>query len=246
MSFTTKETLLQTSQPLKTKNLEIKVKKPGDLGRNLEVYQRHQKELKPGVRKTWKWKWIAKNTFNRIRTFPFCFELSLHLMNFPCFPPFWHCVRNVSKCDKLVTITLFGFCLVNKMIKYDEWRWICLRTVDFYIIDAWKSLFRGKNENIQKVYSIGLWICLPWDFCASSWDYEIVLKTMRLERSALGWREACPMLWQIYARHCIVMKILYESTRIKNKKYNEKLNNAMYKFGWVLDKYGGGGWYVCP
>ena len=42
------------------------------------------------------------------------------------------------------------------------------------------------------------------------------------------------------------MKILYESTRIKNKKYNEKLNNAMYKFGWVLDKYGGGGRYVCP
>ena len=28
--------------------------------------------------------------------------------------------------------------------------------------------------------------------------------------------------------------------RIKNKKYNEKLNNAMHKFGRVLDKYGGG------
>ena len=27
-------------------------KKPGDLGRNLEVYQWHQKELKPGVGKT--------------------------------------------------------------------------------------------------------------------------------------------------------------------------------------------------
>ena len=27
-------------------------KKPGDLGRNLEVYQQHQKELKPGVGKT--------------------------------------------------------------------------------------------------------------------------------------------------------------------------------------------------
>ena len=27
-------------------------KKPGDFGRNLEVYQRHQKELKPGVGKT--------------------------------------------------------------------------------------------------------------------------------------------------------------------------------------------------
>ena len=112
--------------------------------------------------------------------------------------------------------------------------------MDFYITDAWKSLFRGKNENIQKVYSISLWICLPWDFCASSWDHEIVLKTMRLERSALGLGEGCPMLWQIYAWHCIVMKILYKSIRIKNKKYNEKLNKAMHKFAELLDEY------VCP
>ena len=90
-------------------------------------------------------------------------------------------------------------------------------------------------------YIIDLWICFPWDFCASSWDHEIVLKTVRLERSALGWGEGCPMLWQIYAWRCIGMKILYESTRIKNKKYNENLNNAMHKYGWVLDKYGGGG-----
>ena len=50
--------------------------------------------------------------------------------------------------------------------------------------------------------------------------------------------EGCPMLWQIYAWHCIVMKILYKSIRIKNKKYNEKLNKAMRKFVRVLDKYG--------
>ena len=113
--------------------------------------------------------------------------------------------------------------------------------MDFYITDAWKSIFRDKNENIQKVYSIGLWICLPWDFCASSWDHEIVLKTVRLERSALGWEEGCPMLWQIYAWHCIVIKILYKSIRIKNKKYNEKLNKAIHKFVGMLDKYEGGG-----
>ena len=42
------------------------------------------------------------------------------------------------------------------------------------------------------------------------------------------------------------MKILYESTRIKNKKYNEKLNKAVHKFVGVLDKYGaGGGGRVC-
>ena len=52
VGFAKKETLLQTSQPQKTKNLEIKVKKPGDLGRNLEIYRQHQKELKPGVGKT--------------------------------------------------------------------------------------------------------------------------------------------------------------------------------------------------
>ena len=36
------------------------------------------------------------------------------------------------------------------------------------------------------------------------------------------------------------MKILYKSIRIKNKKYNEKLNKAMHKFVRVLDKYGWG------
>ena len=37
------------------------------------------------------------------------------------------------------------------------------------------------------------------------------------------------------------MKILYKIIRIKNKKYNEKLNKAMHKFVGVLGKYGGGG-----
>ena len=44
------------------------------------------------------------------------------------------------------------------------------------------------------------------------------------------------------------MKILYKIIRIKNKKYNEKLNKAMHKFVEVLDKYWGewgrGGMYV--
>ena len=54
---------------------------------------------------------------------------------------------------------------------------IFLRTVDFYRIDAWKSILQGKNENILEVYSISLWICLPWDFCASSWDRTILLSS---------------------------------------------------------------------
>ena len=91
-----------------------------------------------------------------------------------------------------------------------------------------------------------MWICLPWDFYASSWDREIVLKTVRLERSALEWQ----VLGQIYSWHCIVIKILYKNIRIKNTKCNVKLNKAMHKFVRVLDKYGlvggGGGGYVCP
>ena len=31
------------------------------------------------------------------------------------------------------------------------------------------------------------------------------------------------------------MKILYKTIRIKNKKYNDKLNKAMHKFVRVLD-----------
>ena len=55
------------------------------------------------------------------------------------------------------------------------------------------------------------------------------------------------MLLQIYAWHCIVMKIMYQSTRIKNKKYNEKLNKAMQEC-WtsVGQVWVGGGGYVCP
>ena len=37
------------------------------------------------------------------------------------------------------------------------------------------------------------------------------------------------------------MKILHKSIRIKNKRYNEKLNKAMHEFVGVLDKYRGVG-----
>ena len=90
--------------------------------------------------------------FSRIRTFPFWFELCLHLMNFHHFPPFWHRVRNVSKCDKLVTITLFGIYLVNKTIN-----------------------MMNRNE-----YALELWIlqnwCLRIDFTRQKWNemYECI------------------------------------------------------------------------
>ena len=37
------------------------------------------------------------------------------------------------------------------------------------------------------------------------------------------------------------MKILYKSIRIKNKKYNEKLNKAMHKFEYWTSMGGGRG-----
>ena len=39
---------------------------------------------------------------------------------------------------------------------------------------------RHKWKYSRKVHSIGLWICLPLDFCASSSDSELVLKTVSL------------------------------------------------------------------
>ena len=99
-------------------------------------------------------------------------------MNVHRFPPFWQHGRNVSRCDKVVTITLLIWYLSSKygfevriLSTRQIWQ-ICLKTMNFYRIDTWKSLLQGKNENIQKVYSIGLWICLPWDFCASSWQWD--------------------------------------------------------------------------
>ena len=92
-------------------------------------------------------------------------------------------------------------------------------------------------------------LCLivrPWDCPQNREAWEVC-----------SWKgEGCPILWQIYAWHCIVIvivivrKILYKSIRTKNKKYNEKLNKAMHKFLGVLDKYGwrvgwgGGGVYL--
>lgn len=65
---------------------------------------------------------------------------------------------------------------------------IFLRTVDLYRSGVRKSVLQGRNENnSRKVYSSGLWICLPWDFCASFWDCpenrESHGKTVRLKRS---------------------------------------------------------------
>lgn len=48
---------MQTSQPQKTKNQEIKVQEPGNLGKNLESYRRHQKEPRPGVHQNKEQNW---------------------------------------------------------------------------------------------------------------------------------------------------------------------------------------------
>ena len=117
----------QTSQSQKTK-------RPGNLGENVEIYRR-LKELKPGVGNTEKQKWIAKNTLNRIPISPFCFELCP--MNIHRFPPFWQRGRNVSKCDKLVTITLFNICSPNMLL-----RSVCCQ----------------QGDKIWQKYALELWI----------------------------------------------------------------------------------------
>ena len=77
---------------------------------------------------------------------------------------------------------LWSPCLVNQSIKYDKYAlelWISSELApesQFY-----KAEMKIFKESVQD--SIGLWICLPWDFCASSWDSEIALKTVRLDRS---------------------------------------------------------------
>ena len=56
---------IQTSQPQKTNNLEIKVQKPGDLEKSLEIYRADQKELKPGVHQNKEpeseWLWLSSS-----------------------------------------------------------------------------------------------------------------------------------------------------------------------------------------
>ena len=52
----------------------------------------------------------------------------------------------------------------------------------------WRQLInftRHKWKYSKKVHSIGLWICLPWDFFASSSDSELVLITV--SRRAKSW-----------------------------------------------------------
>ena len=92
-----------------------------------------------------------------------------------CLIWFWRFLRSVS-------------CQQDDQI----WR-ICLRTVDFYRIDAWKSIFTRQKWNIREVYSIGLWLfnftvrflCLivrPWDCSRNCKSHG---KTVSLERSVI-------------------------------------------------------------
>ena len=73
----------------KDQNLEIKVKKTWRFGEKSVGVSMVSKRTKARCREDIKMKWIAKNTFSRIRSFPSCFELCLCLMNnFHRFPPF--------------------------------------------------------------------------------------------------------------------------------------------------------------
>ena len=95
------------------------------------------------------------------------------------FPPFWQSGQNVSRRDKLVTITLFGICLLNMVRSsvscqtvHQIWQ-ICLRTVHLYSIGAKKSIYKAKIKifkgdvfhrlvNLLTVRFLCL-IVRPWD-----------------------------------------------------------------------------------
>lgn len=112
---------VQTTQPQRPKNLEIKVKKPGALGKNLLMYWWHQEELKA----------VDEN------------KVSIYL----CFLPFWQSGQNVSWCNKLVTITLFGIFALNmvvRLVSCQPVNQIFLRTAHLYSIGAKQSILQDK------------------------------------------------------------------------------------------------------
>ena len=202
---------LQTSQPQKTKNLEIKVKIPGDLGKNLEIYWQQQKKLKPGVGNTYRGHKIENGSLRICLTGYVPFHSAFNFIfadEYSSFPAIWQHGQNVSRCDKLVTITLLGICLLNMVLRSiscqqeDQIRQIFLRNVDFYRIDAWKSIWQSKNENYMRCIPLACEsvyceiLCLivrPWDCPQNNESHR---KTVRLERS-------------IYTTTCIVLQYAF-------------------------------------
>lgn len=96
----------------------MKVKKPGALGKNLLMFWWRQEELKA----------VNEN------------KVSIYLR----FLPFWQSGQNVSWCNKLVMITLFGIFALNMVVRsvacqpVDQ---IFLRTAHLYSIGAKKINF---------------------------------------------------------------------------------------------------------
>ena len=164
---------MQTSQPQKTKNQEIKVQEPGNLGRNLEVYQQHQKELRSVVHQNKEWNQNDSD--------------SLCPMNIHRFPPFRQRGWNISRCDKLVNDNLIWHCLLNMVVRFvscqpiDQIWQKCLRTVKFYKIGARKSvLYKAKMKIFKESVYHQLVNLFTVSFFASSWDCEIPLKIVCL------------------------------------------------------------------
>ena len=86
----------------------------------------------------------------RIPTFPFCFELCP--MNIHRFPTFWQRGRNVSRCicGKLVTITLFGICSLNR------WKKSQIPTLDGSYTEFWrftKKVAESKSERHKRPWT---------------------------------------------------------------------------------------------
>ena len=116
--------------------------------------------------------------------------------------------------------------LHNWHLKINLQKWKCSKSVFHRLVNLFTARFLSL-------------IVRPWDCPQNCETWEVCSWMGGGLSNALAW-------------HCIVMKILHKSIRIKNKRYNEKLNKAMHEFVGVLDKYrgvGGGGaggcGYVC-
>ena len=118
-------------------------------------------------------------------------------MNIHHFPPFWQHGQNVSRCDKLVMITLTGMCLQQSGFEVCilSTRWS--KMTNMPLIELWisselmpENQFYEAKMNIFKMFipsafeSLNVrFFCLLvrlWDCPENSESYS---KTMRLERS---------------------------------------------------------------
>ena len=117
------------------------------------------------------------------------------------FLPFWQSGQNVSWCNKLVVITLFGIFHLNMVVRFVSCQpvnQIHLRTVHLYSIGAKKSVLQDKTKIIQGkcipsgCESICLEIFVPYfeTLFLKLWDLRGVIMSLNFSKYAHS--KICP------------------------------------------------------